>query len=254
VLCNSRSLRDKALALRVGSPAKLQVLGPGSSNGVDLGRFRPGLEGLRKSIGIAPEAPVIGFVGRLTRDKGVPELMEAFELVLKGRPDARLILVGWFDESEDALPPRLRLAIERNPKVVCTGFVSDTAPWYRAIDVLVLPTHREGFPNVALEASSSGIPVITTMATGSREAVLPGITGLLVPPRDPQALAESMLELLEDRVRRRLMGAAARRWVVESFPQARIHALSVSLYKDLCWRGVELPASARIKDAAAGAD
>lgn len=254
VLCNSWSLRKKALALRVAGAGKLQVLGPGSSNGVDVERFKPSSGELRETIGIATRAPVIGFVGRLTRDKGVPELMQAFELVLRARPEARLILVGWFDESEDALSQELRSEIERNPKVVCTGFVADTAPWYGAMDVLVLPTHREGFPNVVLEAAASGIPTITTLATGSREAVLPGITGLLVAPGDPEALAESMLELLVDPARQRVMGAAARRWVVERFPQERIHALSVSLYKDLCWSGVELAASARIKDAAAVAD
>lgn len=254
VLCNSRSLQEKALALRVASESKLQVLGPGSSNGVDVERFSPCADSLRRMTGIAPGAPVIGFVGRLTRDKGVPELMRAFEVVLQSRPDARLMMVGWFDESEDALSAKVRAEIECNPKVVCTGFVPDTAPWYRAIDVLVLPTHREGFPNVALEAAASGIPVITTHATGSREAVLHGITGLLVPPRDPQALAEGMLALLADPEQRRQMGAAARRWVVARYPQQRIHALSVALYKDLCWSGVDPPVAARIKDAAAVAD
>ena len=148
----------------------------------------------------------------------------------------------------------LRSEIERHPKVVCTGFVADTAPWYGAMDVLVLPTHREGFPNVVLEAAASGIPMITTLATGSREAVLPGITGLLVAPGDPEALAESMLELLVDPARQRVMGAAARRWVVERFPQERMHApFGVPLQGPLL-EGVELAASARIKDAAVVAD
>jgi glycosyltransferase involved in cell wall biosynthesis len=254
VLCNSRSLREKALTLRVASERKLVVLGPGTSNGVDVKRFAPGFEGRSSLTGIPPGTPVIGFVGRLTRDKGLPELMRAFDDLLRSRPEAWLVLVGWFDESEDALPPHLRETIERHPKLLRTGFVADTAPWYRAMDVLVLPTHREGFPNVVLEAAASGIPVITTLVTGSREAVLPGVTGLLVPPGDSQALTESMLELLANPARRQQMGAAARSWVVERFPKARIHALSVALYKELWQGGVERQASAQIKDAAAVVD
>lgn len=254
VLCNSRSLREKALTLGVASASKLIVLGPGTSNGVDVERFAPSSNGTRDLLGIAPGTPIIGFVGRLTRDKGVPELFRAFEFLLQSRPDARLILVGWFDESEDALAPELRAAIQRHPRVLRTGFVADTAPWYGVMDVLVLPTYREGFPNVVLEAAASGVPVITTLVTGSREAVIPSITGLLVPPGDSEALAESMAELLANPGRRRQMGEAARKWVVEHFPQARIHALSVAHYKDLWRHGVEQQVPTPIKGAAAVAD
>ncbi len=237
VLCNSRSLLEEAASLGIAPRRKLMLAGEGSSCGVDTERFAPGpdeKEGdLRQKLGIAPDAPVVGFVGRLTRDKGVPELIEAFRGLLETMPDARLLLVGWFDESEDALDDALRREIANHPAIVCTGFVRETAPWYRVMDVMVLPTWREGLPNAVLEAASSGVPVITTLATGSRDAVVPEVTGLLVPPGHPEAILEAMLMLLRDEPRRRQMGRAARQWVIEHFAQERVLESLVVLYSDL---------------------
>ena len=112
---------------------------------------------MREQLGISPATPLIGFVGRLTRDKGLPELMEAFDSIRRQEPSARLLLVGWFDAAEDALDVDLRAHIRNHPGVICSGFVNDTAPYYRAMDLLVLPTWREGFPNVVLEAAATGI-------------------------------------------------------------------------------------------------
>jgi len=182
---------------------------------VDIDRFSPGANDIRLRLKISAAEPVIGFVGRLTRDKGVPELIEAFERVLKASPQARLLLVGWYDESDDALSAETRESIDRHPRIVRTGFVADTAPYYRAMDMLVLPTWREGFPNAVLEAAASGLPVITTLATGSRDAVVPEITGLLIPPGHAGAISEAIQVLLNDPERGKRMGAAARRWVID---------------------------------------
>ena len=164
---------------------------------------------------------MVGFVGRLTRDKGLPELIEAFDLILRAEPSARLLLVGWFDAAEDALDADLRARI-RKPSAAshCTGFVADTAPYYRAMDVLVLPTWREGFPNAVLEAAATGIPVVTTECTGARDSVVPEVTGLLIPPGYPEAICEAVLKLLRDPERRQRMGQAARAWVLEHYLQA----------------------------------
>ena len=126
VLCNSQSLRDTSLALGIAGESKLRLLGHGSGNGVDVTRFAPGVCGLRSKLNIPARAPVVGFVGRLTRDKGVLELIEAFDTLLQSQPDARLLLVGWFDESEDALPAYIRDRIDSHPQIVRTGFVVDT--------------------------------------------------------------------------------------------------------------------------------
>jgi glycosyltransferase involved in cell wall biosynthesis len=233
VLCNSASLRDEALALRIAPEIKFILLGMGSSNGVDTERFVPGPDELRGSLGLSVDDFVVGFVGRLTRDKGVPELVEAFAAILVAEPRARLLLVGWFDAAEDALPVAMRRSIEGHPRIHCTGFVEDTAVYYRAMDVLVLPTWREGFPNVVLEASASGIPVVTTESTGSRDAVLAEVTGLLIPPGYPIAIQEAVLKLLRDPERRRRMGAAARAWVVEHYGNDQVLGRTAEFYKSL---------------------
>lgn len=233
VLCNSESLRDRALALRLAPARKLRVLGSGSSNGVDMERFAPGQDAIRERLGWGSDALVVGFVGRLTRDKGLPELLSAFDLILRVQPRARLLLVGWFDDSEDAVDAAERSRIEKHPHIHCTGMVEDTAPWYRAMDVMVLPTWREGFPNVVLEAQSTAVPVVTTLSTGSRDSVVPEVTGLLIPPGYPAAIAEAVLNLWRDPARRRRMGAAARVWVREHYVDRRVLTLTAQFYRSL---------------------
>lgn len=233
VLCNSESLRTRAFALRLAPAGKLHLLGAGSSNGVDVRRFSPGPGSQRAKLGLAPDAPVIGFVGRLTRDKGLPELIDAFEVIGVIEPRARLLLVGWFDAAEDSLGPDLRARIQRHPRILMTGFVPDTADYYRVMDVMVLPTWREGFPNSVLEAAATGIPVITTRTTGSCDSVLPEVTGLLVPPGIPEAIIEAVFKLLKNPERRRRMGRAARAWVCENFADEHVHAMLVDYYRGM---------------------
>ena len=97
--------------------------------------------------------------------------------ILDAEPSAHLLLVGWVDAAEDRLPAYIQQRIQSHPRIHCTGFVDDTAPYYKAMDLMVLPSLREGFPNVVLEAAASGIPVITTDVTGARDSIVPGKTG-----------------------------------------------------------------------------
>lgn len=241
VLCNSRSLRQRAKECGIAPEAKLIVLGEGSSNGVDTRRFSPGPSHIREQLRIPHDAPVIGFVGRLTCDKGLPELLEAFRTVLRQVPNAYLLLVGWFDAAEDALDRGMRERIESHPRVIQTGFAQDTSPFYRAMDMLVLPSWREGFPNAVLEASASGIPVVATNCTGSRDAVVPGVTGMLIPPGNSTAICEAVLGLLDDEQRLREMGNAARAWVIENYESRHVLGQAVALYSRLI-----RPAAARM--------
>ena len=239
VVANSGSLRERARALGICSDKKLALLGHGSSNGVDVSRFARGISkmreqvGVREQFGIPANAPVIGFVGRLTGDKGVPELVEAFARMLRERPECYLLLVGWFDAAEDALGRDLRRRIEGHPRIVCTGYVDDAAPYYRAMDLLILPSWREGFPNAVLEAAASGVPVVATACTGSRDAVVPETTGMLVPPGDADAIANAALRILGDDELRGEMAEAARKWAVSHFDQGRVLRMTVRFYRQL---------------------
>lgn len=234
VLCNSPSLRKQAHALRIASMAKLHILGAGSSHGVDIEQFHPGPSNVRRRFGISVDgSQVVGYVGRLTRDKGIPELIAAFEQILLTMPQTFLLLVGWFDDAEDALDRELRQRIAHHPRVICTGYVADPAPCYRAMDLLVLPSRREGFPNVVLEASATGIPVVTTLSTGACDSVVDGETGLLVPPGNCEAIVAATSSLLRDPDKRRRMGEKARARVVELFRSHRLDHLTAAFYANL---------------------
>ncbi len=199
---------------------------------------RPDQADVREKFGIPRATPVVGFVGRFTRDKGLPELIEAFDLILLAEPATHLLLVGWFDAAEDALDAGVRDRILSHPRIHCTGFVADTAPYYRAMDVMVLPTWREGFPNAVLEAAATGIPVVTTESTGARDAVVAEVTGLLIPPGYPEAIYESVIKLLRDPERRLRMGRAARAWVMEHYSEERVLGLTADYYMSLVEAGL----------------
>jgi len=233
VLCNSESLCNKAESLHLASTRKIRLLGNGSSNGVDIKRFSPGPSDVRHRFRITEDEPVLGFVGRLTRDKGLAELLIAFEQILLTHPRAWLLLVGWFDGSDDSLENRWRVHIATHPRIRHTGFVEDTVPYYRAMDLMILPTYREGFPNAVLEAAASGIPTIATECTGARDSVIDGITGYLVSPGNSEAISVAALNLLDDSRKRQKMGMAARQWAADLYDQRKVLGLAAEFYHSL---------------------
>lgn len=238
VLCNSESLRRRAIALGLVDAQHSLVLGHGSSNGVDATRFvsSPGSQRkaaeLRKYLEIPAEAPVIGFVGRLTRDKGIPELVQAFDILRARRPELRLLLIG-DREAGDPLPAALLERLAQDRQIICTGAVPDPAPYYLLMTVYALPTLREGFPNSVLEAQAAGLPVVTTRATGAVDSIVDGQTGLLVPAADATALAGALERLSSDSELARRMGAAGRERATRDFPPQLIWDSLLALYRDL---------------------
>jgi len=248
VICVSPSLQRRAAELRLVSLEKTRVLGSGSSNGVDVARFMPTAERraqaaeIRRRLGIEPGAPVLGFVGRFTRDKGIPELVEAFQLVREDFPDTRLLLLGSY-EPGDPVPLQIRTAIESDPGVVRIDFTDEIASYYHAMDVFVLPTHREGFPNCVLEAQAAECPVVTTRATGAVDSVEDGVTGLLVPVGDAAATAAAIASLLSDRAMAQRMGRNGRERVIRQFRQELIWEALADVYRELLReRGLPQPA------------
>ncbi len=233
VLCVSRSIARLATEERLAGDARIEVLLGGTINGVDTTRFRPQLEPVRRSCrsehGIPDSAAVIGFVGRLVREKGISELAEAWASLRARFADAHLLLVGpW--EPFDPAPPAVRAALCQDPRVHLSGLDWDTPRLYAAMDVVVLPTHREGFPVVPLEAAAMELPVVATRVPGCTDAVVDGVTGRLVPPRDPEALASALASYLEDEDLRRAHGRAARARVRDEFSQVAMWEALLARY------------------------
>jgi glycosyltransferase involved in cell wall biosynthesis len=221
VVCVSKSLETAMVQRRLVSPAKVRVLGHGSSNGVDVGRFRPPSAAERLAargvFDIDEEAIVVGFAGRLTQDKGVEDLLAAIAIVHADHPGVRLLIAGEVDDGV-VLPEAARDEL-RDSCVIFAGRVDNMVSFYQALDVFCLPSHREGLPNVNLEAAACGLPVVTTSATGCVDSVLSGSTGIVVAPRDPRALAQALTSLVADSGKRQLLGREGRAWVERSFRQ-----------------------------------
>ena len=223
VFCVSHSLREIALEENLCPPGKLKVLGSGSGQGVDaLDHFRPSRLSaqekarVRAGIGIPAESPVVGFVGRLVGDKGVAVLAHAWQGLRQEFPDAHLVLVGP-EEVRDPVAPEILNALRNDDRVHVLGFVEDPAPLYAIMDVVALPTEREGFPNVPLEAGAMEIPVVASRVTGCVDAVMDRRTGRLVAPGDADALRSALAEYVRDPALRAAHGSASRARILEDF-------------------------------------
>jgi glycosyltransferase involved in cell wall biosynthesis len=238
VICVSESLRQKAIALGIVEPHRTLVLGSGSSNGVDFSQYSPSpvllqsAAKLRQELRIPPGSQVVGFVGRLTRDKGITELVKAFSRLHESSCALRLLLVGDFEEG-DPLPGDVRREIETNPKIIRTSFVAEAAAYYHLMDVLALPTYREGFPNAVLEAHAAGKPVVATRATGVVDAVVDGVTGILIPAGDAEALAKGLEWVLTNKDLAAAMGSAGHERVRREFQQEGIWGALAREYSQL---------------------
>jgi glycosyltransferase involved in cell wall biosynthesis len=183
-------------------------------------------------LGIAPTAPIIGFVGRLTRDKGIRELITAFSHLRRNWPNLRLLLIGDL-EDDDLVEPIIRQQLETDPGIVHVGWVADTAPYYALMDLLALPTYREGFPYTPLEAQACGVPVVTTTATGAVDSIVDGVTGFHVPVGNWEALAVRIDELLRDPELRSRMGQSGRERIVQEFRHEVVGRALVEEYERL---------------------
>lgn len=221
VVVVSPSLRDRARALRLLGKSRDVVLGRGASNGVDVDKLAPTRENealgaaIRSALSIPEDAFIFGFVGRLTVDKGIDELIAAFARVQRQRPDAWLLVVG--AEELGGLPARTRASLVQLQNARFTGWVDDTTPAYHAMNCLVLPTYREGLPNVSLEAAAAGKPVIATSATGAVDSIVDGKTGLLVQPRSADDLTAAMTRIAAHPEWAQAMGEAGKRFVRHTY-------------------------------------
>ncbi|HEY3243849.1 MAG TPA: glycosyltransferase [Phycisphaerae bacterium] len=240
-------LRAMALRDRVCRPDKLRTYLSGSSNGIDLARFSPTAErmacgrALRRQYQVPDEAIVIGNVGRLHREKGIVELLEAFEsLLARGRP-VWLLLVGGFD-TVHVLPDDVRRRIETHPRIINVGQQSRTENFYPAMDIFAFPTYREGFGNVALEASAMGLPLVASDVIGCRESAPAGIASIAVPPRDSRPLAAALDQLVCNPDLRRHLGESGQRRAREQFAREKLWRAILADYAELLARqGKSLP-------------
>ena len=239
VVCVSQYVCDKRAEDKIDRKGKRVLLGRGSCNGLDtINKFNPDLvdksevEYLKEKFDIKRDDFVIGFCGRLVRDKGIIELVEAYKiLVLKYQEKKMRMLIIGYPEKRDGLPSEIMEYLETEKSIIFTGRVpfAEIQKYYLLMNVLVLPTHREGFGMVAVEASAMGIPAIVSDYTGCKETIIPNETGLYI-----DKTSESIVRAIEvcfDARYATQLGQKGRQFVVENFEHTKVRKHVLKLLK-----------------------
>lgn len=234
----SFSLQEKCLDLKIGSTRKSKVIGHGSINGIDLDWFNRDavepdkIQVIKNRFAITDSELVIGFIGRLVHDKGIDDLVEALEVICDEFPSLHLLLVGGA-EGGFSLDGIGRLK-SKGIRVSNVGVVSDVRPFLMLMDVFVLPTHREGYPNVILEARAMEVPVVTTNATGAIDGIEGGLYGVLVSIADPHSLAGGISKALSfsDKQKQQLLGDSLED-LRRHFEQSCVQTITANYYLSL---------------------
>ncbi len=213
----------------------LKVLGHGNVRGIDLEYYNPALPEVQTEADKIHDKNVFTFVfiGRLVRDKGINELVKAFSQLNITYPDTRLLLVGPYEENLDPLSPETLAEIKNNKAIKSVGCQADVRPWLAASDLFVFPSYREGFPNVVIEAGAMSLPSIVTDINGSREIIINGINGIIIPPREVEALQDAMERLLTNSELTLEMSSNARPLIESRYEQRYVRQCLKDYYNEL---------------------
>lgn len=236
---DSGSQRQFLIDQGIFPASRLFVIGAGSLAGVNLKRFNSARFtaedqlAIRQSLGIREAAPVLLFVGRIMADKGVRELIDAFRELKAAGGAAYLILVGPFDLESGGGGEISRHDIDNIQDVHIVGYTENPESYMAIADILCLPSYREGFGTVVIEAAAMGVPTVGSDIYGLSDAVVNGETGILVPPRDVTALKLALAVLLEDKTARQNMGGAAKRRAEIYFDADQVNLKLIEEYRNL---------------------
>lgn len=213
---------------------EMHVLGHGNVRGIDLGHYDRTPEVMARARQLRDDSTLTYiFVGRITCEKGVRELVSAFTALHRQRPHTRLVLVGRTEPDIDPLPDDTLRQISGNPGILAVGQLDDVRPWLAAADIFVLPSYREGVPNCVIEAGAMSLPSIVTDINGSREIILDGRNGLIVPSRSADALSQAMLTLCDNSDTRDALAANARELVASRYEQGYVRQCLRDFYRQV---------------------
>ena len=214
----------------------MKVLGYGNVRGVDMQRFsrRPEVMAMADEIR-KDDTFTFLFVGRIVGDKGMNELMQAFKQLQAECPNVRLLLVGPFEENLDPLKPKAMEEIKNNPGIEHVGpkHGDELLAHYAASDCFVFPSYREGFPNTVMEAGAMDLPCIVTDINGSREIIVNGENGVIIPSKDAEALYQAMKAIVTNKAQTIHYAAQARQMIAERFEQSFVRQCLYEFYKEI---------------------
>ena len=238
IICVSKSVANQSIEDNLNKISKQTILFNGTCNGIETNIFnRKNIDQsivnvIRRKYFINSNDFIIGFSGRLVKDKGIIELFEAFEFVAKKFNNIKLLLVGTFDQ-RDELEKTTIEKITNNKNVIITGYIEyEQIPnYYFLMDVFVLPSYREGFPTSVLEASSMEIPILTTQATGCIDSIVENKTGFFI-NHSPSNIAEKIIYLIENKDIRSKLGITGRKFVSDKFSNVYVWNEILRIYNE----------------------
>jgi len=234
---NSTNLARFILDNRFCAKGKIEVLGNGSSNGIDTEFFslteeiNTKAEELKKQLEISEESFVFIFIGRLVKDKGIEELVAAFTDLKKSIQNIKLLLVGPFEPELDPVSEQTEKQIKEDKDIICAGFQHDVRPYLAMSHALTFPSYREGFPNVPMQAGCFHLPSIVTDINGCNEIIVHGKNGWIVPPKDKTSLQQAMETFVKDSALYKSMQANARPMIVDRYDQKYFWNLLLEEYQ-----------------------
>ena len=215
---------------------EMTVLGYGNIRGIDLVQYDRTSEVIEAASRIKIQGVfTFLFVGRIVKDKGINELVAAFKKLYGSHPDVRLILVGPYEDDIDPISLETREAISCYNGITAVGKKTgvDLLSYYAASDCFVFPSYREGFPNVVIEAGAMGLPSVVTDIFGSNEIIIEGVNGLIVPPRDEDALYEAMKRMVEDNGLRIRLASNAREMIASRYEESFVRRCLIDYYHQI---------------------
>ena len=236
---NSFGLEAFILQQRFAKKSKIKVLANGSSNGIDTNlysrshfddRFK---QELNDKLGISENDFVFIFAGRLVKDKGINELVSAFNRLSEERKNIKLLLVGSDEKLLDPLAMDTIEIMENNPNIILPGWVDDVRPYYSISNALVFPSYREGFPNVVMQACSMELPCIVSDINGCNEIIKPYVNGIIIPVKDEDAIYKSMTYILDNKEEVKKMGESSRKIIMDNYEREYVWSKILEEYEEL---------------------
>lgn len=233
---NSDELRKIMIQNTLCSPMKLKVIGAGSSNGINSTYFSRTQEvmdratQIKASLGITDQFVFI-FVGRIVTDKGINELLRAFQRVNKVESECKLLLVGPLEPDLDPLSSESLTLLQTDPSILSVGYQNDVRPYFALAHCLAFPSYREGFPNVVLQAGAMELPAIVSNINGCNEIIIPQQNGMIIPVKDEEALYTAMLEMVQNKERYQHFKNNARSSITQRYEQKVIWEALLEEYR-----------------------
>lgn len=239
ILPNSFGLQQIIIDNNFTTPEKLLVIGNGSSNGIDTTHYdtthvsEEKKQALKQELGISNEDIVFIFIGRIVKDKGINELVSAFNNLSKKELNCKLLLVGPRENHLDPLLPETEALIADNNQILAVGVQKDIRPYVAISHVLTFPSYREGFPNVVLQCSCMNLPCIVSNINGCNEVIEDQVNGLIIPVKNETALKNAMQFMIDNPETRQEMIAHTRSRIIERYEQKFVWNEILTYYKSL---------------------